>query len=98
MKVSSTTANTPQSPKLPELPKLNVLKVNPLAETTTDGEDTPATEIKRPRLRAGDIHPARDLAKSIRSTVRKALAGPNGTEGTKGKVKAANTAEKEPAA
>ncbi|MFV8165001.1 PE-PPE domain-containing protein [Mycobacterium sp. 134] len=100
VKVSDTTAIAPESPKLPAPPKLNVLKVNPLAETTTDGEDTPAPEIKRPKLRAGDIHPARDLAKSIRSTVRKALGGQNSTEGAKGtaKVKAANTTEKKPAA
>ncbi|WP_454789710.1 PE-PPE domain-containing protein [Mycolicibacterium lutetiense] len=99
VKVSDTTAVTPKSPKLPELPKLNVLKVNPLATTTTDAEDTPATETKRPRLRAGDVHPARDLAKSIRSTVRNAMGGQNtATDGAKSKARQSKATEKKPAA
>lgn len=98
VKVSATTAETPEAPEtptLPELPKLNALKANPPAKTTAEADDTPATEVNGPKLRAGDAHPVREVAKSIRSTVRKALGGKDtGND----KTKPAGATEKKPAA
>lgn len=99
VKVSATTAaaepETPEVPELPVLPKLSVLKANPQAKATTAAEDTSVTETKGPKLRTGGAHPVREVAKSIRSTVRKALGG---QDTGKEKAKPSGATEKKPAA
>jgi PE-PPE domain len=96
--IQATQANT-AAPALPTPPKIKVLKVNPPAHATeatdTTVGDTAATETKRPKLlRGSDVRPVRDLAKSIGSSVRKAL----GQDGAKDNAKVGNTAKKRPAA
>lgn len=88
-----------------------VLRLNPVAKaatavTTSDAEETTVTEQQRPSSRKAQGakgHPAREVAKSIRGTVRKALGGQNSTADdakrkSESKAKPAKDGEKKPAA
>lgn len=67
LKTNTASTELPDLPALPklDLPKLNVPKFNPLAK--------PSTAAKQPKALGIKGHPVRDLAKSIKTTVRKAL-------------------------
>lgn len=97
--------------KIAEKPNRPVLRLNTAAKaatavTTPDADQATATEQQRPpspKTAGVKGHPARDMAKSIRSTVRKALGAQNSTtkdakSKVNGKAKPAKAAEKKPAA
>lgn len=89
-----------------------VLRLNtaakPTTTVTTPDDDATLTQQRRlPALKASAVegHPLREVAKSLRGTVRKALSGPDAAtdrgktkEKAKGKAQPAGAAEKKPAA